>query len=287
MPIPFTCPHCGHATDVNDRYAGQTGPCSTCGKTVTVPSSSDGATTATGGSSKNVVFVLSLVLAVAVLCGGIVVAVLRPPITAALESSRIAHLKHIAVALGSYESKWGTLPPAYLADEQGRPQHSWRVLILPELDQSELYEQYDFDKPWNSPENLEVARRMPAIYQCPRCPQAAEPGEPGLTHYQFVTGPNTLFEGDVAPSGEDILDGRSMTLKVVESPQQVIWTQPQDLAFKDLDCLTDPDDDHPTNFSALMCDGSCRFLPKDIDPRILRLLVTPRDGEVVEHAQLR
>ena len=37
MPIPFTCPHCGLETNVADQFAGQTGPCSKCGETVTVP----------------------------------------------------------------------------------------------------------------------------------------------------------------------------------------------------------------------------------------------------------
>ncbi len=37
MPIPFTCPRCGHQTMVADQYAGQTGPCARCGQMVTVP----------------------------------------------------------------------------------------------------------------------------------------------------------------------------------------------------------------------------------------------------------
>jgi len=37
MPIPFTCPHCGHPTTVDDQFAGQTGPCAACGQTITVP----------------------------------------------------------------------------------------------------------------------------------------------------------------------------------------------------------------------------------------------------------
>jgi len=37
MGIPFTCPHCGHYTNVQDRFAGETGPCAGCGKEVTVP----------------------------------------------------------------------------------------------------------------------------------------------------------------------------------------------------------------------------------------------------------
>jgi hypothetical protein len=37
MSIPFTCPHCGEQTLVEDKYAGQSGPCIRCGKPITVP----------------------------------------------------------------------------------------------------------------------------------------------------------------------------------------------------------------------------------------------------------
>jgi len=37
MPIDFTCPHCGKSTSVAEEYAGLTGPCVGCGKTVTIP----------------------------------------------------------------------------------------------------------------------------------------------------------------------------------------------------------------------------------------------------------
>ncbi len=37
MPIPFTCPYCGHQTNIDEYYAGQTGPCARCEKMVTIP----------------------------------------------------------------------------------------------------------------------------------------------------------------------------------------------------------------------------------------------------------
>jgi hypothetical protein len=38
MPFPFTCPHCGVQMYVSEQYAGRSGPCVQCGKTITVPS---------------------------------------------------------------------------------------------------------------------------------------------------------------------------------------------------------------------------------------------------------
>ena len=39
MPIHFICPHCAAATDVDEKFAGQTGPCAHCGKPITIPTS--------------------------------------------------------------------------------------------------------------------------------------------------------------------------------------------------------------------------------------------------------
>jgi hypothetical protein len=41
MPIPFTCPSCGKQTLVADQFAGQSGPCASCGSIIRVPSPSD------------------------------------------------------------------------------------------------------------------------------------------------------------------------------------------------------------------------------------------------------
>jgi hypothetical protein len=37
MHLLFTCPHCGHQTNVSAQYAGRSGPCAACGLTVTIP----------------------------------------------------------------------------------------------------------------------------------------------------------------------------------------------------------------------------------------------------------
>src|SRR4051812_9073955 len=63
------------------------------------------------------------------------------------------NLKEIALALHNYHEAYGCFPPAYIADKDGRPMHSWRVLILPYLDEKPLYLKYRFDEPWNGPHN--------------------------------------------------------------------------------------------------------------------------------------
>src|SRR5262245_18129478 len=77
------------------------------------------------------------------------------------------HLKQIGLALQNYHDVYGSLPPAYIADANGKPLHSWRVLILPFLGERNLYEAYQFDEPWNGPSNSKLAEQVPACYRCP------------------------------------------------------------------------------------------------------------------------
>lgn len=124
----------------------------------------------------------------------------------------------------------GTYPPAYLADADGTPAHSWRVVLLPLLGQQELYDAYRFDEPWNGPHNRELAQRMPDIYRCDwnmdrRSVDAS---------YVVVGGAHTIFAG--AAAAATVPDGTSNTLLVVELAESGInWLEPRDLEFDKID----------------------------------------------------
>jgi hypothetical protein len=62
----------------------------------------------------------------------------------------------IVEGLLNYEAANGKLPPAYVADANGRPMHSWRVLILPYLEgYNALYKKYNLNEPWNGPNSAQ------------------------------------------------------------------------------------------------------------------------------------
>src|SRR5438105_1376638 len=67
------------------------------------------------------------------------------------------NMKQIELALLNYHDANKSFPPAYVADAEGKPMHSWRVLILPYLERNDLYQQYDFNEPWNGPHNSRLA----------------------------------------------------------------------------------------------------------------------------------
>src|SRR5690606_17767117 len=153
MPIEFKCPHCGHQTLVADQYACQSGPGAACGQTITVPAAAVAAPAPTppprgSGSGWSLAVVLIVGAVVGLLfCGGILVALLLPAVQSARETARRVqcanNLKQIGLAMHNYMDVNGAFPPAYLADSDGKPMHSWRVLILPYMEHRSLYDRYD------------------------------------------------------------------------------------------------------------------------------------------------
>ena len=147
MPIDFRCPHCGHQTLVADQFAGQSGPCSKCGQTITVPGTAGPAPPigappprSTGSSGAAIAAIIAAVVVGLFFCGGILIALLLPAVQAAREAARRTqcsnNLKQIGLAMHNYHDVNQQFPPAYIADADGQPMHSWRVLILPYLEHS-------------------------------------------------------------------------------------------------------------------------------------------------------
>lgn len=204
------------------------------------------------------------------------------------------NLKQIGLALHNYHDDHGSLPPAYIADENGKPMHSWRVLILPYLDQDELYNQYSFEEPWDGPNNRKLHDRMPdylgrsgslKLYQCHQSQDFAKHN--GMTSYVVVVGPNTVFPGDQTISlFKDITDGSSNTIMVVEVENSGIhWMEPRDLNFDQIKMTINPksgqgiSSPHEGGVHVLFCDGRVKYLSDKTSPETLRRLLEINDGE--------
>jgi prepilin-type processing-associated H-X9-DG protein len=212
----------------------------------------------------------------------------------AVHSSRVAaqraqsvnNLKQIGLALHNFHSTNNHFP-ANVRGKDGKPLLSWRVQILPFIEQGGLFNEFKLDEPWDSPHNKALLERMPAAFTVP-----GSPTEPGMTFYRGFAGKGTIFDPAV-PQGVDIAritDGTSNTIAVVEAKEAVPWTKPEgDLPFdadpqkpETLNTLRDPLGGHHTGgFNALFCDGSVRFLKDSINLLTLRALITRDGGEVV------
>ena len=106
---------------------------------------------------------------------------------AARRSQCCSHLKQIGLALQAYHSEHGTLPPPDVLGSEGQPAHSWRVLILPYLDEKELYDRYNLDEPWNGPNNRQLADQMPEAYKC----WTDDKDQTTFTNYLAIVGPDS------------------------------------------------------------------------------------------------
>ena len=217
----------------------------------------------------------------------VLVALLLPAVQAAREAARRAqcvnNLKQIGLAMLNYESAMGSFPGAAVVDKQGKPLLSWRVAILPFLEQAPLYNKFKLDEPWDSPHNKELIQYMPSVYACP---SNGPPAEPGLTPYQVFAGPGSLFSPGKPPRIVDVTDGTSNTLMVVEAARPIPWTKPDDLPFDIAQnfrpaALFGAGSKHPGGFNALFADGSVRFLKITINPVVLKALITRSGGEVI------
>ena len=300
MAIHFTCPHCGASQTAEDRFAGLTGPCTSCGKQMSVPGGSGakgmstGTAVAAGAGAGSILLVVGIVsLVVLLMCGGILVALLLPAVQAARHAARrqvsMNNEKNIMLAMHNYMSTYGEFPPAYLADKDGKPMHSWRVLILPFIEQQNLYNQYDMSKPWDSPENMQVANTMPATYRSPL--DTDNKPNSNITSYLLFAGKGSVFDGKEKITFASFPDGLSNTLALCEVDNSgVVWTQPTDLDAEKLDFIIHSmKDQRPGQiYSAAsggtitgMFDGSVRFISDKVAPEMLRSAVDPKDGTPV------
>lgn len=139
------------------------------------------------------------------------------------------NLKQISIALHSYEDEYGSLPPAYTVDAEGRPLHSWRSLILPFLEEETPYEDIDFSKPWDAPENKQLLDECPEAYRCLSSDISASE-----TTYQVIISPKSLFPGKSVRSIKSVAAQTSSIVMVVEVPasHSVPWMAPSDLTMQ-------------------------------------------------------
>lgn len=207
----------------------------------------------------------------------ILAALLIPPVTRGGGEVRRRtqcknNLKQIALALHNYADNYDALPPAYTVDADGRPLHSWRTLILPFVEQQDLYKRIDLAKPWDDPANAEALKTVPHVY---RCPSATLP--PGFTSYLGIVGANACFHPTAPRAFSEITDGTSETLMVIEVAQEhaVHWMAPQDASEEMvLNFGHDGKLAHTGGTQAAFADGHVQFLYENLDTEIRRALIS-------------
>ncbi|HLN28226.1 MAG TPA: sigma-70 family RNA polymerase sigma factor [Gemmataceae bacterium] len=197
---------------------------------------------------------------------------------AAQEMARSNNLKQVALAMHNYHSTYGHLPGAAIRDKNGKPLLSWRVAVLPFLDQVDLYNRFKLDEPWNSERNLELLKEMPRVYRPANMPLKV----PDKTFYQVFTGKGTPFENDEGQKFEDITDGTSNTILAIEAGDSVPWTKPEDLTYAADKPLPKLGGLLSEVFLAVYCDGSVHPISRNVNEQRLRALITRNGGEKID-----
>jgi prepilin-type processing-associated H-X9-DG protein len=187
------------------------------------------------------------------------------------------NLKQMVLAMHNYHDTYGAFPPAAIAGKDDKPLLSWRVAILPFVEQDNLYKQFRLDEPWDSAHNKKLLEQMPKIYMTPE--QAQKDEKVTTTHYRVFHGKMAAFEGTTGLKIADFTDGTSNTILVVEAEQAVPWTKPEELPFDEKKDLPKLGLKGADKFNAAFADGSVRTLQKDIKKDELKPLITRNAGD--------
>jgi hypothetical protein len=176
---------------------------------------------------------LAAVSAIAVT--GVAFALLLPPIERNREAAKAnacqGHFTGIGTAMRDYYKGQGHYPPAFIPDKDGKPAHSWRVLLLEYTDPT-TFNSYRFDEPWNGPNNRKLESSMPSFYACPA---DADSERKWRTNYFVVIGSDTVFPGAKTTKLDDIKRPKGETILVVEAVgQDVHWMEPKDLMLESM-----------------------------------------------------
>lgn len=166
------------------------------------------------------------------------------------------NLKQVGLAFHNFDSTYGALP-AGIYDSSGKVGLSWRVAILPFIEQDGLYK---------------------------------EPND-GLTYYRSFTGEGTAFpppkNGQAGKPAMGLklsgfADGTSNTAVVAEAGDPVTWTKPDELVYTPGGTLPRVGGIFGNGFHVVLGDGSTRFVKPTVSPETLKAMITAQGGEIVD-----
>jgi prepilin-type processing-associated H-X9-DG protein len=221
------------------------------------------------------------VVALGAISTGLLVPAVQKVREAAARTQDANNLKQMALAMHIHaDATRKGFPAAAICDRAGKPLLSWRVAILPYIEQDQLYRQFKLDEPWDSEHNHKLIPLMPQIYAVPTAPTP-----PGETHYRVFVGGGALFDLDKQVRFPQITDGTSNTVLIVETAASVPWTKPDDIAYDVQRPLPKLGRFFPNGYNVAFADGSVRFLSTALPEATWRALITRAGGEVIPRDQ--
>jgi hypothetical protein len=122
---------------------------------------------------------------------------------------------------------------------------------------------------------------MPKTFACPSASKSVV--AEGKTSYLVPRGPDTIFPGAEGVKIQQITDGTSNTIMVVDANDEaaVIWTKPDDWETSPDFRIKNLFGHHVGGTGFLLGDGSVRFLRQTISPNLLKAMISRNGGEVL------
>ena len=187
------------------------------------------------------------------------------------------NLRQIGIAMHNFHDVHKQFPAADGAGKDRKPKLSWRVHILPFIEQQSLFNQFKLDEPWDSAHNKKLIDKMPKVYATP----GSKVADKHMTNYLTVRGKDTMFPPGQATRMSHLRDGTSNTAMVLEVNDEhaVIWTKPDDF---------EPDKDDPLKgvvglrsgkFLVLLGDAAVLTLPDTLSKETIKAMYTRAGGE--------
>jgi hypothetical protein len=202
---------------------------------------------------------------------------------AAAKKQAAMDMKTLALAMVNMSDAYEQFSPIRQIVKDGKPLLSWRVQILPFLEEEKLYSQFNRMEPWDSEHNKKLLDKMPKIF----APVTGKLKEKNTTHYKMIDGGGALLDGIKKVTIKDVTDGTANTIMIVEAKEAVPWTKPEDVTYDPKKPLPKLGGLFKDGFHAAFADGSVRFIKKDTDEKLLRALITRAGGEKVDLNQLK
>jgi hypothetical protein len=234
-----------------------------------------------------VLLIVGAVALVGICVIGALIALLLPAVDrvrgAAARMQGANNLKQIALALHNYHDSHGCFPPPYTTLPNGQPGVSWRVLILPYIEQYNLYRMYKLDEPWDGPNNAALSAIIVKTYCHPSDPPS------NMTRLRIFVGGGAMFDKDKKtilgiprkPEEMGVTDGTANTFMVVEAGDLVPWAKPEEMEYdprRPLPKLGQPS--YGGDFQAAFADGSVRMLNRKTPEQTIRALITANGGDI-------
>jgi hypothetical protein len=196
------------------------------------------------------------------------------------------NLSNLGKALHNYNSSFGSFPPAFIADANGKPMHSWRTLLLPYLEEPKIRRAYRFDEPWDGPHNRQLHDRTVHVYDCPD-----DESPDNQTSYVAIVGPGTMWAGTHPCTVSEIADGTSNTIMLVEVRNSGIhWLEPRDLTAAELKARVlarrwrEQPRNHRSGGHVLMADATVHWLSDEDLLKYLDALISINGNESIASA---